>query len=510
MAPLPPAPPPGPFPVPHQGLWRHLHPSTLRKHLPVLLCDDSCSPTVAARSLLIGGVPDAFTVAERLTSSPLWLDEPERDGDQWLRRLVGQRLCQHPQLDHGTVLFAAAFAHVHDQVRCLLDAPGVASTLWNQELPYVIDRVIAFSIFGDPALTPVPYPMSVQRGHEVGARLLDWFAPKVSHDLDELVRCCLAAGLLDLDIKGGPAICPPISTGRQHWYGPWFRQPKFLVQDLLAHAAETSMAVDHLPSLLAVVGRAGARLVWFTDDLVETAVDLLVIQRLLDLNPSLEVVIVPRSRRTDNDATHDDVTHLLRHRALRRLATDPRARVTTRGPGHAAPVPTKLHPVLLRELNQADAVMTKGGRNHELLVGTLARPVWTGYVVTREFTESQAGYDGRTAPLLLVHSPVGQPPWWGWRGRAHRRLAVAADRTVPACWTTIADHVRRTTTHDTGLLRRDLAALLDDLPLMLADYPTQATREIQQVASRLAEHGGGDLDLVHRARRLTGATPRDN
>jgi uncharacterized protein with ATP-grasp and redox domains len=499
-----------PLPVPPGSCWRRLHPATIREHLATLLCDDLGGLGCPGELVIGDGALDSFTVADRLNSHPLWLEEGERDGDRWLRDLVASRLRQHPHLGGETVLFAATSAHVHDQVRWLLEAPGpsgvpIAETLWHQEFPYVIDRVIALSVFGSSDRVPTPFPVSIQRGHEVAARLLDRFAHRdAPRDLDLLVRCCLTAGLLDLDITGGAALCAPISTSTPRRGKSWYRTPKALAHDLLS-VAELPMTVAHLPSLLTIASRAGTRLVWFTDDLVETAVDLLVIQQLLVLNPTLRVVVAPRRRRTDNDATHDDINHLLRHRALRTLAATDRMGVTRHGPAHAAPLLTKLHPVLLRELEGADAVMVKGSRNHELLAGTLSRPLWSGYVVTREFSQSQAGFDGRTAPLLLVHSPVGERPWWGWRGRAHRRIPIAGGRTVRACWTTIADTQRRSHSTDPDELSRDLANLLDDLPAMHADYPTHAVPEIRRLADRLAQLCG-DSDLVRRAHQSTGGT----
>jgi hypothetical protein len=160
---------------------------------------------------------------------------------------------------------------------------------------------------------------------------------------------------------------------------------------------------------------------------------------------------------------------------------------------------------LLRGLSQADAVVVKGGRNHELLVGTLARPLWTGYVLTQEFTEAQAGYDAREAPLVLVHSTPDHRPWWGWRGRAHRTVAVAEDRVITAAWSTIADHERRARTNDPDLLYVDLAWMVEAWPQMRQDYAQLARTEIGYVAARLAKlsRRTRDRELIRRAGRLT-------
>lgn len=179
---------------------------------------------------------------------------------------------------------------------------------------------------------------------------------------------------------------------------------------------------------------------------------------------------------------------LLRHPALSELAEAchaARVHVSPHGPAFAAPVLSKLSPALVRDLHESDGVVVKGGHNHELLIGTLDRPMWTGYVVTREFTESQAGYDGRSGPLVFVHSPPGGRPWWGWRGRAERTLAVAEDRSISACWSTIADQRRRTTSSDPAELAGDLAELARSWPSLHTDYARSASGEIRMLADRL-------------------------
>lgn len=478
-----------------------------------LLGRDGIEPQLVGAVMVAGGRPDSFTVAERLISRPLWLAASERDGAAWLRALVTRRVAAAVrQLRDDRACQQAAADYVHDQLRRTLELPDItgalsAETLWNQEIPYVIDRVIAHCLFGDAQIDPDPMPGAIAYSHQIAAGLLTWFADH--HDEREVevatvVRYALAAGLVDLGVKGGTALCPPLDA-RAYYNADW------LGAALVEAATRRPMAVDHLGSLIATVGHNPARLVWLTDDLIETAFDLLVIQTLIGLNPRLRVLIAPRSRRTDNDATHADLTPLLRHRALELLAESiatGRVQVTRHGPGMAAPRVDKLHPALLRELDWADAVVVKGGRNHELLAGTLDRALWTGYVVTREFTESQAGFDGRDAPLVFVHTPAGQYSWWGWRGRAHRVLAVAPDRAIPACWVTIADRERRSSATDPAVLAAELAWLLDTWPTLCQDYAQPARRDIRRLADRFAQHTPSaspdrDRDLIRRAHQLT-------
>lgn len=478
-----------------------------------LLCSDAVDPD-AGRELLLGSdfAPDSFAVAERFTA-PEWLDAAERDGDRWLSALVARRVAGIPALRGDRAGHEAAHRHVLDQVCGLLDrrdATGrtIAESMWNQEVPYVVDRVAALCLLGDAAADLDAIPKAIVRSNVIALDLLDRLCYRLGDRLDrldtaELLRIATAAGLLDLSIKGGPADCTPINLTNYMSTVTTSR----VVSELLA-AARNPGPVNHTESLLAAVDTGSTRLVWFTDDLMETAFDLVVVARLLDTNPALTVTIVPRSRRADNDATHRDIGRLLQHRALQPLAkavVGGRATVTPRGPSMATVNPLKLHPAAVEELRQADAVFIKGGRSHELLAGTLDRPQWTAYVLVREFNESQAGYDSRSAPLLLVHSPAGDRPWWGWRGRAHRTLAVAPDRVVAAAWTTLSDRHRRTTTTDPAVLSADLAGLLESWPTAREHYAPQARAELSLAAGRLGQLSTDPRDhqLIQRVHDLT-------
>ena len=490
------------------GQWLPVDHRALRAHRDTFLCDDAGGSEVARSVLVAGGQPDSFTVAERLDTNDRlpWLDEHEARGTWWLTQVVHRRTTALPQVPDDSLITDLAVTRVLDETRRLLqsvDPRGrrIAETLWNQELPYVVDRVIAHCLFGAATIDPDPTPAVIVESHRIARRVLSWFARHHSRmALPDLVRCALAAGLLDLDLKGGAARCAPITTRTHHPHPA----------AALVEAARAPMAVDHLNSLLAVLERGTVRVVWFTDDLIETALDLLVIQHLVQHYPTMRVTVVPRRRRTDNDATYGDVLELLRHSVLRPLATTDRTstgrvHISPHGPAHAAPRPDKLHPILLRDLDDADAVVVKGGRNHELLTGTLNRPMWTGYVVVREFTESQSGFDSRTAPPVFVHAPAGTVPWWGWRGRAHRITQVTPDLRIRWCWTTIADRERRAHLTDPEGLHAELAALVVNWPRMREHYAPQARAEIRDLADRLTRHGCRPTDhsLVTQARILT-------
>jgi hypothetical protein len=465
--------------------WRRLDPAMWQARWWWFLGDDRPAPATVA-PLLVNGtyLPDTFTVADRYTQ-PAWLSESERDGDTWLHQLVTRRVGALGDQPPATV------SHVYDQARRLLfDLPHqgipVAASLYNQEAPYVVDRLAAWCLTSRP-WQPVDRFAGLNRlGHLVVKDLLTRHGHHAAaFDPDRLLRVAVAAGLVGLDLKGGPA--PPGTTIPLAGWSPgpatttvWRR--------LSEHAAQPA-PVDHGPGLLDETRSGPVRLVWWADDLIETALDLLVIQHLVTVNPRLRVVVVPKNGRYDNDAHTGDVTRIVRHPALaglRRAVAAGRVHLSVHGPRMATAHPLRLHPALVREIASADVMLCKGGRVHEMFNGNLAVPSYTAYVLVREFMQGQAGYDPATAPTLVFRADVGQWPWWGFRGRTTARR-LPSGHTVAACHSTIAERLHRAATTDVGWLAADLARLVDLWPAFADRYATAAGQEIALLRRRLAE-----------------------
>lgn len=465
--------------------WRRLDASLWKGRWWWFLGDDRPDPAGVARLLVNGTyLPDTFTVAERYTQ-PAWLGAHERDGDRWLHRLIARRLTAFGDLPPEAV------SHVYGQARRLLfdlthQGIPVAATLYNQEAPYVVDRLAAWCLTRRP-WRPVDQHAGFNRlAHALVADLLTRHGAQLAAlDPADLLRVAVAAGLVGLDLKGGPA--PP---GVPIPLAGWSPGPATTtVWRRLREHATRPPPIDHGPALLDETASGPARLVWWVDDLIETAFDLLVVQHLVTVNPRLHVVLVPKNGRYDNDAHTGDVTRFLRHPTLgglRRAVVAGRVHISARGPRMATAHPLRLHTTLVSQAASADVMMCKGGRVHEMFNGNLAVPTYTGYALVREFMQAQAGYDPATAPLLIFHADAGEWPWWGFHGRATPRR-LPSGNTVAACHSTIAEHLHRATTTDVGWLAADLARLVDLWQVFSDRYITAAGREIALLRQRLAE-----------------------
>jgi hypothetical protein len=493
------------------GRWRIVDAGAWERLRPVLLGTDQPSARQVGK-ILVGGEyqPDSFTIAERM-SGPGWLDEQERDGDAWLEALVRRRLPAAVPTGHGR---SDPGAHVAGELRRVLEyrADGhlVAETLWNQEAPYLVDRLIGWCLYGDIAISAHVSGGFSRHGRAFTGRFLTRFASSLGRlDTAALARVAVAAGLLGLDRKGGPMRCTPIplpDPGAGTGYDrAWQR---------LHDVASRKPAVDHLDRLLDRVGTGTARLVWWLDDLIETAFDLLLIQRLVAVNPRLRVVVVPKRGRHDNDACTADVAWMLRTgplAGLRDAVGTGRVDVSRHGPRMATANPTKLHPTLIDAVAACDVMVCKGGRVHEMFNGNVTAAMFTAYVVVRSFTETQAGVDSTHAPLMIFGAGSGEWPWWGFQARATRNLTLPSGRTISACQTTVAEHTSRVGQRDPLTLAGDLACLVAAWPSVRLRYGRAARAEIQLVLDRLIPHVHGlpssQRRIVHHASTIitTGA-----
>ncbi|MEU8502892.1 ARMT1-like domain-containing protein [Streptomyces lavendulae] len=480
---------------------------TDERHVRRLLCDDSRGSAAGSRLLTRPDfVPDGFTVAERMTGQVL-LHPSERAFDPWLSRLIADKLARiAAPAGRSAVTDPAVAAFCRDQTLRLLDhtweespatqsaSDSPANSLSNQELPSVVDRVIAHCVLGDVRAPVATHLRYADRGVSVAVALAPLVLERCGTDLSRLLRYSLAAGLLGAEQKArapGPgarlpidASATPVATARKLW--PRYRA-----------LAERPLQVDHWAEFASEVLDGPRRLVWFFDDCAETVIDLLLLTRLKEANPQLQITMVPKSLPCYTDADTGLLLRLLATPSLQALGVGGALQasdVCRFGPTMATANLRKLSPELAGQLDAADCVFVKGTNIHEMFQGGIDRPMYTGFVLVSEFNESAMGVDASSAPLFLVHSGPGEYAHWGFEGRESRTVRYSDQRLVRLCWSTLTDHQLRKNCDDPAVLREELRRL-DSLT--------------ERVLPRTRPALDGEKALVHRAlRRITGSAPR--
>ena len=239
------------------------------------------------------------------------------------------------------------------------------------------------------------------------------------HDLSEFVRLAIAAGCSGLDLKGASSAASTV------------RDVGIPLADYVGRPLTDEDAERYLEQLIsralhptplfefeAFVEDFGhsALVLWFTDDVIESFFDLLVVQELLRHARHTSVCVVPKRAEYGNDLSLQQllqILHLPPYRELRGLSATGRFFWTASGPSLAALNWTKLSPEVRGLVRLADLALIKGCRAFELVHGILDIPLYNAFVVARTMSERISGLSARESPPVLFKLGPRECAYWG-------------------------------------------------------------------------------------------------
>lgn len=472
--------------------------AVVKKHLADFLCDAS-EPGQDSILTRPDFQPDSFSIQERFRN-PCFLSEKERDGHSFLTSEVAAQI-RMLQADNVIVLEEPerCVDFIVDQIERLLsfrtDDGELAAQVYNQEITDVSRRVIAYCLSGGPN-----YEL---RTHQAANRLAKKVIPALierhlvtKKNLKELLALSIASGLIGLDVKGKEAAASPIMASGIA-LGPFLgsshnaNEIADALDESIDEIVSKGFSIDHWDLFVeeALSGKP-FRLAWFTDDVIETMFDLLLVQKMLDQNSALTISLIPKNGYYGNDASFKDVTEMLEFPvfapALSHVESG-RLIVLTKGPLMGTGNARKFSRENVEEIRRSDAVYIKGCRIHEMLQGGIDAVAYTSFVVAREFTESETGLDSRDTPLAFFRNEPGEYAYWGFKGRERCRKTFADGRTIMVCYSTLEDHERRRTTTDPDVLTSDLGKLRDLWAGLEPEYRYACGREMAFIEDQLAK-----------------------
>lgn len=469
-----------------------LDPETISRSLKTLLCDDVVDSQLNASIMTSPNFkPDSFSVLDRMSNNA-FLSEGERDFDQWLGLLVQRKLevlLQDGFIRLETLQDAADFCV--DQVRLLLafavgDQP-VASILLNQELPFVLDRVLAFCLFGDPSFEICTHRAFNAFAHQVVPHIIQQRLWHRDICLEKLLLYSIASGLLGIDMKRSS---PPLTDFIP--FKPLLNEPVEsvgeFIWDKLNAVASRGFSLECWNAFSDQVLGQECNLVWFFDDYIESLFDLIFIQELMSTNQRLKVTLVPKNGRFDNDVAYGDITaflHLPPFKELSKQVAQERLKISRHGPRMGTANLKKLSPKLAQELQRCDCLFIKGSGIHEMFQGGIQKPCYTAYILAREFNESESGFDARLGPLLFFQTKPGEYAFWGFKGRAIRRMIFADGREIAACFSTLREHEYRKRLIDPGEILREMQMLLKMQWYIGQEYAAAFNGELRLLSRKL-------------------------
>lgn len=406
---------------------------------------DSASPADLMGLFENDYFPGTFSIGEIDQNPGFLCGETSIGYEPWVRREVQRELDAMKRVE-GLDACTAKGSHIEDDILELLsyrfeDDRRLCDMIALQEYTDVFRRLILALLLGETEWEINTYKELNELG---GAIALAIVAELDEKPLHELLKMSLAAGLIGLNLKTSAAATSQIHTpgiipldlckspGEQ--IGRVFRR--------LCDKAQEGIALDYWQSYEdQLLGAQSKTLVVFTDDYIETIFDLKFVERQLNHNPNLAVLLIPRAGRYGNDASYEDLVVLLEKpvfRALKMQIEQGRLEVCADGPRLGTVNGLKISTGVADRLKRCDAVLVKGARAYEMLQG-IGKRAYFGFAVCREISEAVTGIDAETGALVFIHQRPYQRTFWGFRNRGMRPHEFRPSRISFLCRVTAKD-----------------------------------------------------------------------
>ena len=392
--------------------------------------------------------PQSFVVSDKRDRIPL-LYFNDITYEDWIRDMI---LDQLDKLDLSCDEVAAVCRQTLENLDVFLrfehNGTPVAHQLYNQEFVDSIRKILLFTIEG--TLEKELHPAQSFN------HLADSFMPLVLSKIrqmglsrSEIFKLSIASGLSGLDLKGAPSASSTYaSTGisMRPYYGmaPQTAAEDYLAKLLTVMRQSTTPAFDWTSFQTALSG--AKRLVWMTDDYIESYFDLYFISLTLAQYPDLSVEIIPKNGRYGNDLSWTDLDKMLElpvFEPLKPYRQENRLQINRYGPKMGAANIRKLSDISVRSLLSADFVLLKGCRIHEMLQGGLNVDVFCSYTVSRTLSETVTGYNSKEYPILFFHLRPKEYAFFGMDPANAKTVDLPDGRRIVCCMSTLSDHIKR-------------------------------------------------------------------
>ena len=380
-----------------------------------------------------------FCIGERGSDTPFLRDEETKGLEPWLLETIRRDL--HTMLNARQLPNEIDFEQIRSAEMAVTSSFGyklknghrLCDLIPNQNYIDYVRRGIALYLFENENREFDTESTYTQLGREISLGLvgskLTGATPKT------LMTYAILAGILGLELKC--SFCAASSFDReiaitiekQSLSDIW---SNFLKKASFSTSDETTFAWSEYE---ARVLKRKCVLAFFPDDLPETVFDLFQIQTQLNINPTLEIDILPRAGMYHNDASYLDVERLFDEPvfdSLRQFRDEKRVRLHDFGPRNGSVEGPKLSRRAADRILEADALYVKGARAYELLGSGIRIPTFFAQAVAREFSESICGIDARASVPVLLFSYVF-PSFWGFRKRA-RGMALCGQPDARIGW----------------------------------------------------------------------------
>lgn len=386
---------------------------------------------------------------------------------QTVRRTV-RHLTPHLSVGLRSVMEKTDIDLLTDQIMTILEYETMEGFPLHEAIPQqmyedIFIRMVLSIIHPDHGVCPLHlYREFNALCHRLGLVLIDELKSqqqgRYGAAIDDLIRVAVLSGHVGTNLKStASAASALLNRDRIPIQMAWIRDMKtvnslseYELRDSakalidLSRGPEGRFALDCLSTYRQEVMETDepTLLVFFSDDYLESMIDMKRLEIVADSNSNLTVLFVPRSGRYGNDLALADMAGLVRDRRFKRfriLVKMGRIVISPYGPKAGCIDPRDISATLMESFDSLGKgrrviLETKGCRNFEMLKGDLPIPWYASFNCNRALSIRTVGIDGppvflRIPPGLLAYDGFTRPriapsPSYGTSGVRFARMTT--------------------------------------------------------------------------------------
>lgn len=360
-------------------------------------------------------VPETFTLEQKRQGEQL-LFFSELSFEEWIKNMLTEQLIAA----EITVDLAEAVQVAYDNVLMLADICKGKYDLFNQEVVDVLRRVTAYTVYGELTDNIDTASKFNAMAHRLMPSVMKKFG-KLDYSIEEKLKISIVSGLSGLDLKGTTAAASAHSNDgiamRKMYMLDDETASDLYLGKLLETYEKRNFPIFHYEQFLHLIrSKPKTKIVWFTDDIIESYFDLHFIECLIK-QYDVYVTLIPKNGRYGNDASYYDVMRMV-GQSFTSLASTTRFKIIKEGPLMAAANINKFSEPMMRECGDADFIVMKGCRISEMLNGAIVKPTFSAFNIVRRISEIISGLSVDDNPSIFYHLDPGEYAFWGVRSHS--------------------------------------------------------------------------------------------
>lgn len=372
--------------------------------------------------------PGLFWISEREMYPDFLLEENEIGYEKWFISKIVSELNQITVFEEfHEAVYRYGIRNIVDDVFWIFNysyknSPRLVDKMMNQVYSDFFRRAIMFLISGSPFTICNNHKKNNELTEKVGVYFL---SKDTKYTLKERLKQSLYSGVIGMNLKEAAISTGPISlsstfevSSDENTYEEIFCRVEKQVRDPTWNGIDDYSLFEEK-----VMRKESVRLSWITDDYLATMFEMRFMDEIMDVNEGLSICLIPRFDSYSNDASYDDIMHLLSlsvFESLHQKMEEGRFVVCRNGCDISTFDGLRMSRELSENLISSDYVVISGARAFEMGQGIKKDTFFTGIAVCKGYTESITGFDRESGAIVFIYQPSGEKSFRGFKDRASR------------------------------------------------------------------------------------------